>query len=113
VARHDVAVTLLIDGHEGPRLRRPPRLRTLEAGPRHVSYLEPFFDLVFVVAIACTETARRSARATRLSSHVRASKLALHVQPSGVIEQESRRRSRRSPTRADEHGSAEALLEGR
>jgi low temperature requirement protein LtrA len=34
------------------RLLRPPRLRTLENGERHASYLELFFDLVFVVAIA-------------------------------------------------------------
>jgi low temperature requirement protein LtrA len=34
------------------RLLRPPRLRSLEDGPRHASYLELFFDLVFVVAIA-------------------------------------------------------------
>lgn len=34
------------------RLLRPPRLRTLEDGERHASYLELFFDLVFVVAIA-------------------------------------------------------------
>jgi low temperature requirement protein LtrA len=35
------------------RLLRPPRLRTLEdADHRHASYLELFFDLVFVVAIA-------------------------------------------------------------
>jgi low temperature requirement protein LtrA len=35
------------------RLLRPPRLRTLEdEGDRHASYLELFFDLVFVVAIA-------------------------------------------------------------
>ena len=34
------------------RLVRPPRLRTLEDGERHASYLELFFDLVFVVAIA-------------------------------------------------------------
>ena len=34
------------------RLLRPPRLRTLEEGTRHASYLELFFDLVFVVAIA-------------------------------------------------------------
>jgi low temperature requirement protein LtrA len=34
-------------------LLRPPRLRTLEDGDhRHASYLELFFDLVFVVAIA-------------------------------------------------------------
>jgi low temperature requirement protein LtrA len=34
-------------------LVRPPRLRTLEEGDgRHASYLELFFDLVFVVAIA-------------------------------------------------------------
>jgi low temperature requirement protein LtrA len=36
------------------RLLRPPRLRTLdeEEGHRHASYLELFFDLVFVVAVA-------------------------------------------------------------
>jgi low temperature requirement protein LtrA len=34
------------------RLLRPPRLRTLEDEQRHASYLELFFDLVFVVAIA-------------------------------------------------------------
>ena len=34
------------------RLFRPPRLRTLDDGERHASYLELFFDLVFVVAIA-------------------------------------------------------------
>ena len=34
------------------RLLRPPRLRTLDDGERHASYLELFFDLVFVVAIA-------------------------------------------------------------
>ena len=34
------------------RLLRPPRLRTLDDGHRHASYLELFFDLVFVVAIA-------------------------------------------------------------
>ncbi len=35
------------------RLLRPPRLRTLEQGDgRHATYLELFFDLVFVVAIA-------------------------------------------------------------
>ena len=35
------------------QLDRPPRLRTLEEGPRRrASYLELFFDLVFVVAIA-------------------------------------------------------------
>jgi low temperature requirement protein LtrA len=34
------------------RLLRPPRLRTLDGGERHASYLELFFDLVFVVAIA-------------------------------------------------------------
>jgi low temperature requirement protein LtrA len=34
------------------RLLRPPRLRTLDDGQRHASYLELFFDLVFVVAIA-------------------------------------------------------------
>jgi low temperature requirement protein LtrA len=35
------------------RLLRPPRLRSItEEGPRHASYLELFFDLVFVVAIA-------------------------------------------------------------
>jgi low temperature requirement protein LtrA len=35
------------------RLLRPPRLRTLEEDePRRASYLELFFDLVFVVAIA-------------------------------------------------------------
>jgi low temperature requirement protein LtrA len=35
------------------RLLRPPRLRTLDDdGNRHASYLELFFDLVFVVAIA-------------------------------------------------------------
>jgi low temperature requirement protein LtrA len=34
------------------RLVRPPRLRTLENGRRPASYLELFFDLVFVVAIA-------------------------------------------------------------
>jgi low temperature requirement protein LtrA len=34
-------------------LLRPPRLRTLdEAGERHASWLELFFDVVFVVAIA-------------------------------------------------------------
>jgi low temperature requirement protein LtrA len=40
-----------VDG--SPRLLRPPRLRTLEEGDgRRASYLELFFDLVFVVAIA-------------------------------------------------------------
>jgi low temperature requirement protein LtrA len=35
------------------RVLRPPRLRTLDDdGARHASYLELFFDLVFVVAIA-------------------------------------------------------------
>lgn len=34
------------------RLLRPPRLRSIEDGERHASYLELFFDLVFVVAIA-------------------------------------------------------------
>jgi low temperature requirement protein LtrA len=35
------------------RLLRPPRLRTLDEGEqRHATYLELFFDLVFVVAIA-------------------------------------------------------------
>jgi low temperature requirement protein LtrA len=34
------------------RLLRPPRLRTLDDEVRHASYLELFFDLVFVVAIA-------------------------------------------------------------
>jgi low temperature requirement protein LtrA len=34
------------------RLIRPPRLRSLEDEARHASYLELFFDLVFVVAIA-------------------------------------------------------------
>ena len=34
------------------RLLRPPRLRTLEDEQRRASYLELFFDLVFVVAIA-------------------------------------------------------------
>jgi len=34
------------------RLIRPPRLRTLEDEQRRASYLELFFDLVFVVAIA-------------------------------------------------------------
>jgi len=34
------------------RLLRPPRLRTLDDGHRQASYLELFFDLVFVVAIA-------------------------------------------------------------
>jgi low temperature requirement protein LtrA len=34
------------------RLLRPPRLRTLDDEARHASYLELFFDLVFVVAIA-------------------------------------------------------------
>jgi low temperature requirement protein LtrA len=34
------------------RLLRPPRLRTLGDEQRHASYLELFFDLVFVVAIA-------------------------------------------------------------
>ncbi len=34
------------------RLLRPPRLRTLEEELRRASYLELFFDLVFVVAIA-------------------------------------------------------------
>jgi low temperature requirement protein LtrA len=39
--------------HEDERLRRPPRLRTLDEGDgRRASYLELFFDLVFVVAIA-------------------------------------------------------------
>jgi len=33
-------------------LLRPPRLRSLDDRPRHASYLELFFDLVFVVAIA-------------------------------------------------------------
>jgi low temperature requirement protein LtrA len=34
------------------RWLRPPRLRTLaEVGERHASWLELFFDLVFVVAI--------------------------------------------------------------
>jgi low temperature requirement protein LtrA len=51
-ARHDAGVTVLAGSSEGWRLRRPPRLRTLEDGPRHASYLELFFDLVFVVAIA-------------------------------------------------------------
>ncbi|MDQ3870647.1 MAG: low temperature requirement protein A, partial [Chloroflexota bacterium] len=38
---------------ESVRLVRPPRLRTLEdAEIRHASYLELFFDLIFVVAIA-------------------------------------------------------------
>ncbi len=41
---------------ERPRLLRPPRLRTLEvdglAGARHASWLELFYDLVFVVIIA-------------------------------------------------------------
>jgi hypothetical protein len=42
-----------VRGVGGPRLLRPPRLRTLEDGDvRHASYLELFFDLVFVVAIA-------------------------------------------------------------
>jgi low temperature requirement protein LtrA len=34
------------------RLLRPPRLRTVEDEARHATYLELFFDLVFVVAIA-------------------------------------------------------------
>jgi low temperature requirement protein LtrA len=34
------------------RLLRPPRLRTLDGEERHATYLELFFDLVFVVAIA-------------------------------------------------------------
>jgi low temperature requirement protein LtrA len=34
------------------RLLRPPRLRTLDGEQRHATYLELFFDLVFVVAIA-------------------------------------------------------------
>ena len=34
------------------RLLRPPRLRRLEDGQRHASYLELIFDLAFVVAIA-------------------------------------------------------------
>jgi low temperature requirement protein LtrA len=34
------------------RLLRPPRLRTLGEETRHATYLELFFDLVFVVAIA-------------------------------------------------------------
>jgi low temperature requirement protein LtrA len=45
-------MSILEPDPELPRLLRPPQLRTLEDGPRHASYLELFFDLVFVVAIA-------------------------------------------------------------
>jgi low temperature requirement protein LtrA len=45
-------VTVFERGDDSRLLARPPRLRTLEGGERHASYLELFFDLVFVVAIA-------------------------------------------------------------
>jgi low temperature requirement protein LtrA len=45
-------VSLFQSDSERFLLLRPPRLRSLEDGPRHASYLELFFDLVFVVAIA-------------------------------------------------------------
>jgi low temperature requirement protein LtrA len=51
-ARHHPLVAVVERDPELLRLLRPPRLRTLEDGPRHASYLELFFDLVFVVAIA-------------------------------------------------------------
>lgn len=39
-------------GGDGVRLLRPPRLRTDDSGHRSASWLELFFDLVFVVAVA-------------------------------------------------------------
>jgi low temperature requirement protein LtrA len=43
----------VFEGDGEARLLRPPRLRTVEdEDGRHASYLELFFDLVFVVAIA-------------------------------------------------------------
>ena len=50
--RHHPRVAVFRHDPELLRLLRPPRLRTLEDGHRHASYLELFFDLVFVVAIA-------------------------------------------------------------
>jgi low temperature requirement protein LtrA len=49
---HDCGVTVFERDADILRLLRPPRLRSLEDGERHASYLELFFDLVFVVAIA-------------------------------------------------------------
>src|SRR6476646_9241943 len=44
---------VVFEREDEPRVRRPPRLRTLESGDgRRASYFELFFDLVFVVAIA-------------------------------------------------------------
>ena len=50
--RHHLGVASFQHDPDLLRLLRPPRLRTLEDGDRHASYLELFFDLVFVVAIA-------------------------------------------------------------
>jgi low temperature requirement protein LtrA len=50
---HHSRVPVFEPDRESVRLVRPPRLRTLEDGEvRHASYLELFFDLIFVVAIA-------------------------------------------------------------
>jgi low temperature requirement protein LtrA len=49
---HDPFVPVSAPDYDLLRLLRPPRLRTLEDEDRHASYLELFFDLVFVVAIA-------------------------------------------------------------
>jgi low temperature requirement protein LtrA len=46
-------VVTIFEREREHRVLRPPRLRTLEdSDGRHASYLELFFDLVFVVAIA-------------------------------------------------------------
>jgi low temperature requirement protein LtrA len=50
--RHHHGVAVFTHDSELLRLLRPPRLRTLDSEQRHASYLELFFDLVFVVAIA-------------------------------------------------------------
>ena len=51
--RHHPGVAVFQNDPDLLRLLRPPRLRTLgDDGHRHASYLELFFDLVFVVAIA-------------------------------------------------------------
>jgi low temperature requirement protein LtrA len=51
------------------RFLDPPRLRTVEEGfeERHATWLEPFFDLVFVVAVARTRM-----RGTTVASRRRA-----------------------------------------
>jgi low temperature requirement protein LtrA len=49
---HDCGVTVFEREHDPYRILRPPRLRSLDGGERHASYLELFFDLVFVVAVA-------------------------------------------------------------